>query len=155
VTKILNNLDHNKDRGYSCDALGRLVQANKLFSTLKHSFDNFPTHLIPAYGNFCSNANTDSPSTPAVDLGDDTCKQHDDEYQRRGRGLTKYEADKEFLKSLLYLPNDFGHSFVPKIHLLDIAFGTGPSIGSTYHFIAIPGFVGLLGYRRITGNGRR
>jgi RHS repeat-associated protein len=28
LTKILNNLNHNKDRGYSYDALGRLVQAN-------------------------------------------------------------------------------------------------------------------------------
>jgi len=27
LTKILNNLNHNKDRGYSYDALGRLVQA--------------------------------------------------------------------------------------------------------------------------------
>jgi hypothetical protein len=26
LTKILNNLNHNKDRGYSYDALGRLVQ---------------------------------------------------------------------------------------------------------------------------------
>jgi hypothetical protein len=27
LTKILNNLNHNKDRGYGYDALGRLVQA--------------------------------------------------------------------------------------------------------------------------------
>jgi RHS repeat-associated protein len=46
LTKLLNNLDHNKDRGYSYDALGRLVQAtgglsSSPLSTQTYSYDRY------------------------------------------------------------------------------------------------------------------
>src|SRR5439155_21601229 len=45
LTKILNNLNHNKDRGYSYDALGRLVQAtggsNGSLWTQTYSYDRY------------------------------------------------------------------------------------------------------------------
>jgi RHS repeat-associated protein len=124
---------------------------SKLGRTLRHAFDKFPRNLIPFYGFFCSPANVDKLGTAPVDPADDICRQHDDEYQRRGKGWSKSKADREFLKSLFYLPNAFGHGFVPKIHLIDIAFGSRASVGSVYHFIAIPAFTGLVAYRGITG----
>jgi RHS repeat-associated protein len=50
LTKILNNLNHNKDRGYSYDALGRLTQATggaaaAPLSTQTYSYDRYGNRM--------------------------------------------------------------------------------------------------------------
>jgi len=125
---------------------------HKFWKTLKHAFEKFPKNLIPWYGNFCSPANTLDPGSPnAVDIGDEICSGHDDVSNSRGTGklkhMTKFESDKQFLRSLFYLPNAFQHRWVPKLHIIDIALGMRPSVGSTYHFMAIIGFSVAVGFK--------
>jgi hypothetical protein len=66
LTKILNNLDHNKDRGYSYDALGRLVQATggpsaSTLSTQTYSYDRYGNRTsVSASGYSARNAGAGS-----------------------------------------------------------------------------------------------
>jgi RHS repeat-associated protein len=68
LTKILNNLDHNKDRGYSYDALGRLVQAtggpsSATLSTQTYSYDRYGNRTsVSASGYSAKNGSADAGS---------------------------------------------------------------------------------------------
>ena len=70
LTKILNNLDHNKDRGYSYDALGRLVQAtggpsSSPLSTQTYSYDRYGNRTSVTASGYSANRG----SSPTVREG--------------------------------------------------------------------------------------
>jgi RHS repeat-associated protein len=67
LTKILNNLNHNKDRGYSYDALGRLTQAkggpSGALWTQNYAYDHYGNRTsVSATGSSARNQNTSSNS---------------------------------------------------------------------------------------------
>jgi YD repeat-containing protein len=74
LTKILNNLNHNKDRGYSYDAMGRLVQATGGPSasplwTQNYSYDRYGNRTsVSASGYSAKGAQASSPAEQRASL---------------------------------------------------------------------------------------
>lgn len=74
LTKILNNLNHGKDRGYSYDAMGRLVQAtgglNGALWTQTYSYDQFGNRTgVSASGYSAKHENAAKPDVPVQTAG--------------------------------------------------------------------------------------
>ena len=68
LTKILNNLNHNKDRGYTYDALGRLTQATGGPSTATlwtqtYSYDRYGNRTSVSASGYSAKLNTPDPQS--------------------------------------------------------------------------------------------
>lgn len=114
--------------------------------------------LTPCYGNYGGPDYGVNHQTGAADNGDPVdgldengFKPHDDEYLaarksgKRGGSLQEayLNADATLVKGMLYKA-----SFAPKTRVIDLSFGTGPSVGSRYKFLATGAFLGTMVYRK-------
>lgn len=105
--------------------------------------------LIPAYGLYCGPDYTYKDyKANGVDGVDSLCKTHDQRYDDAAKALSQgdiagarfitHQADTNLFKGLF--------TAVPRLHIVDIAFGGRPSAGSYYKFGAIP----LFGIKSLT-----
>jgi RHS repeat-associated protein len=102
--------------------------------------------LIPGYGHWCApgmgaGADEDRAGVDLIDEGGsdssgyEGCRGH--EYPEGSSNAERLKKDETFFKYLLT-------KGFPRVHLVNIAFGGGPSVGTVYKFSAIPFFGGLI-----------
>jgi RHS repeat-associated protein len=114
--------------------------------------------LIPCYGNYGGPGYGIEPKTRVSNNGDPVdgldeygFNDHDHKYDLTRETLADnpdiqkgyYDGDKKLVKGMLLKA-----SYSPRVRALDIALGTGPTIGSRYKFMATVAFLGVMVYRR-------
>jgi RHS repeat-associated protein len=106
----------------------------------KSFWEKLANAVVPGYGNYCGpGIGLGAGQTgQAVDGVDSLCSAHDKVYQSEDNSI-RLGGDKVLFRGLF--------SATPRLHLVDIAFGGRPSVGSTYKFSAILGFGGVIAYR--------
>ncbi len=132
LTKILNNQNHNKDRGYSYDALGRLVQATGGPSgslwTQTYSYDRYGNRTgVSSSGYSAKNSVTvpgavatsskslAKPSEPKVDLPTDLLVKNNSVESERGTSPTAREGSESLSDSPAALRGAGGDAHAPSI----------------------------------------